>query len=663
MNDKRIIAPTGASGLSRRQFVKGLAVGGVVAGLGLWKKSAWALADAHAGACYAAATGRVPVEDNYHLVLEPGAVNFTGRTAVATTINGSVPGPVLHWREGDTVTLRVTNNLPDRSSMHWHGILVPNSMDGVPGVTYAGIEPGKTFVYRFPVKQSGTYWYHSHSKFQEQTGLTGPLIIKPREPEPFKYDRDYVVMLNDWTDEDPSVVFANLKKMSDYYNYNQRTVGDFFDDIRKHGLEAAIQDRLAWGKMRMSPRDISDVTGFAYTFLINGQPPNGNWTGLFKPGERVRLRFINGSSMTYFDVRIPGLKMTVVAADGNNVKPVSVDEFRIAVSETYDVLVEPEKGAYTIFAEAMDRSGYARATLATQAGMEAPVPPMDPRFERTMLDMGMGHMNMPGMAQGNMNTRGSRGNRTEMGDMQMLGGMKMHEKKKGSHDMSGMKGMAGMPGMSNMNMPETKQTTKMSGMHGFSPVSGQPHQLANMPNTAWPQPGDVHLALGPEVAHIAPNPTERLDKPGDGLNHNGRRVLTYADLVRLDNGPQNAPFYPDHYDAEVVLHCTGNMERYVFGFNGKTYEQSQPVRFPHGQRIRVMLINDTMMEHPIHLHGLWSELDNGHGRLRPLKFTISVKPGEKLYYFVQADALGRWAYHCHLLYHMEAGMFTTAIVA
>jgi CopA family copper-resistance protein len=648
MNDKHIIMPSlDAHGLSRRRFVKGLAVGGVVAGLGL--KPVWALVNTHGNARYTVAADQVPVKNNYHLVLEPSAVNITGQTATATTINGSLPGPVLHWLEGDTVTLKVTNKLPESSSIHWHGILVPNKMDGVPGITYAGIESGETFVYRFPVKQSGTYWYHSHSKFQEQTGLTGPLIIAPRKPEPFRYDRDYVVMLNDWTDTDPEVVFANLKKMSDYYNYNQRTVDDFFDDVRKHGLEAAINDRLAWGRMRMSPRDISDVTGFTYTYLINGQPPNGNWTGLFKPGERVRLRFINGSSMTYFDVRIPGLKMTIVTADGNNVEPVKVDEFRIAVAETYDVIVEPENNdAYTIFAEAMDRSGYARATLATRPGMEAAVPPMDPRFERTMIDMGMGDMNMGGMS--NIKSM-------KMGDKQMLGGMKMHGKKGGSHGMSSMKGM------SNKQTPATHWTTQHSGMKGFTPVAGQPHKLANMPNTAWPQPGNVHLELGPEVAYIAPMPTERLDKPGDGLNHNGRKVLTYADLVRLDKGPQNAPFYPDHYDAEVLLHLTGNMERYIFGFNGKTYEESEPVRFPYGQRIRVTLINDTMMEHPIHLHGLWSELDNGHGRLRPLKQTVSVKPGEKLHYFVQANALGRWAYHCHLLYHMEAGMFTTAIVA
>lgn len=609
---KRIWTPLDTRGLSRRRFVHGLAAGAAVTALAPWFPRS-----AHAAGAPAGTFGIPEMSGTeFDLTIEPSRVNITGQPRVATLVNGLIPGPLLRWREGDTVTLRVRNRLNRSTSIHWHGIRPPTQFDGVPGISFPGIAPGETFVYRFKVEQSGTYWYHSHSGFQEQTGLYGPLIVTPRGEDPVKADRDYVIMLNDWTDEYPDDVYAHLKQMSDYYNYHRRTIGTFIDDVERKGLMATLKDRSAWGMMRMSPRDISDVSGATYTYLINGQPPAANWTGLFKPGEKVRLRFINGSAMTYFDVRIPGLKMTVVQADANNVEPVSVDEFRIGVAETYDVLVEPTDDAYTVFAEAMDRSGYARATLAVRTGLQAPVPPMDPVFNRTMTDMGM----PPGMKMG--------------------GGGKMG-------------GMGGMSGMSDMS--------GMSGMSGMKPMGrARPGKSGE---TAYPQPQDVHLELGPAVVNIAMDPTERLDTPGDGLDHNGRKVLTYADLVRLDVGPQNAPFVTRDPDAEVLLHLTGNMERYIFGFNGLTYDQSQPVRFPHGQRIRVTLINDTMMEHPIHLHGLWSELENHHGRLRPLKHTISVKPGEKLHYYVNADALGRWAYHCHLLYHMEAGMFTSAVVA
>ena len=612
---------------TRRRFVQGLAAGAVVAAFAPW------LAGAEETT---ARRGRYGVPElsgtEFDLAIEPTAVNITGTPTIATLVNGLLPGPLLRWREGDTVTMRVTNRLNTSTSIHWHGILVPNQMDGVPGITFPGIAPGETFVYRFPVRQSGTFWYHSHTRFQEQTGLAGPLVIEPRQPDPVHADRDYVVMLNDWTDEDPEAVYYHLKATDGYYNYHKRTIGDFFHDTSAKGLAATLKNRWAWGMMRMSPRDISDVsgrqTGGTYTYLINGQPPAANWTGLFKRGERLRLRFINGSAMTYFDVRIPGLKMTVVAADGSNVEPVSVDEFRIGVAETYDVIVEPKDDACTIFAQAMDRSGYTRATLAVREGLTAPVPPMDPIYSRTMIDMGMAMSSMSGMK-----------------------------------DMKGMD-MAGMPGMKMSGAP-----SEMSGMGGMGnmkhmrPKIPQPATANASGQIAYPQPQDVHLRLGPAVVNLAQHPTERLDRPGDGLNDNGRRVLCYADLVRLAEGPQNIPFNESDPDAGVLLHLTGNMDRYIFGFNVQTYDQSQPVRYPYGQRIWVTLINDTMMEHPIHLHGLFTELDSRPDRLRPLKHTVSVKPGEKVHYYVTANERGRWAYHCHLLYHMEAGMFTSAVVA
>ncbi|MDE2051609.1 MAG: copper resistance system multicopper oxidase [Gammaproteobacteria bacterium] len=639
------------SPLTRRRFIEGLAAGTTVASLLPPLSASPARAAGHARSHgLPELTGT-----RFDLSVEPTRVNVTGNPRTATLVNGLMPGPILRWREGDTVTLRVTNRLRVQTSIHWHGIYVPAGMDGVPGISFRGIDPGETFVYRIPVRQSGTYWYHSHSGFQEQTLLSGPLIIAARDSDPIGADREYVIFLSDWTDEDPETVYYHLKTSNGYYNHHRLTAADFVHDSRAKGLLATLRDRFEWSTMRMDPRDILDVTGRmtggTYTYLVNGQAPAANWTGLFRRGERVRLRFINGSSMTYFDVRIPGLGMTVVAADGSNVEPVTVDEFRIAVAETYDVVVTPNEDVYTIFAQAMDRSGYARATLAVREGLTASVPPMDPIFSRTMTDMGM---SMPGMESG----------------PRKMPGMSMPNEQ--GDDMPGMD-MSGMD-MSGMNMQGKhtsgrKMPAMQHGMSGMSDSSGAaPKARAHArPNAsgqvAYPQPQEVRLALGPEVVSIAKNPTGRLDTPGDGLDGNGRRVLVYNDLVRLDGGPQNTPFVTRDPDAEVLLHLTGNMERFIFGFNGLTYDQSEPVRFPHGQRILVTLINDTMMEHPIHLHGMLTELENQKGKLRPLKHTVNVKPAEKLQYYVNATELGRWAYHCHLIYHMDAGMFTSAVVA
>ncbi|HEX6549923.1 MAG TPA: copper resistance system multicopper oxidase [Gammaproteobacteria bacterium] len=569
---------------SRRTFVQGAALGGALFGLGLWQRPAWSASGSNPHEL-AALTGT-----EFDLNIGALPVNFTGRNRIATAVNGSVPAPALHWREGDTITLRVHNQLPVPSSIHWHGILLPSGMDGVPGISFPGIAPGETFTYRFKVKQSGTYWYHSHSGFQEQTGLYGPLVIHPREADPVRCDRDYVVMLSDWSDESPDAIFAHLKQESDYYNFQQRTVPDFFKEAARKGFWNALDERLMWGKMRMSPTDIADVTGYTYTYLMNGNPPAANWTAGFKPGERVRLRFINGSSMTYFDVRIPGLKLTVVQADGQNIEPVTVDEFRIAVAETYDVIVEPlADQAYCIFAQAMDRSGYARGTLTPRAGLTVPVPAMDPRPLLGMADMGM---SMPDMH--------------------------------GEHTMS----MADMPGMD------------MSS-HAMSAVPVQ----------------EQAISVGPGVTDVVKNPVQRLDDPGVGLRGNGRRVLTYADLQAL------TPFYDQREpDRELVIHLTGNMQRYIWSFDGTKYSDAHPIHFKYGERLRIKLVNDTMMNHPIHLHGMWSQLENGDGKLRPRKHTVNVQPGTYLTYQVTADARGGWAYHCHLLYHMQAGMFREVIV-
>ncbi|WP_422776286.1 copper resistance system multicopper oxidase [Pseudomonas mediterranea] len=609
---------------SRRTFVKGLTAGGILGGLGLWRAPVWAMT----------APGQPTVLSgtDFDLFIGESPVNFTGHPRIAQTINGGIPGPLLRWREGDTVTLRVRNRLKDTTSIHWHGILLPANMDGVPGLSFKGIEPDGQYVYQFKVRQNGTYWYHSHSGFQEQSGVYGPLVIDAREPEPFQYERDYVVMLTDWTDEDPADVIRKLKKQSDYYNYNKRTVGDFIDDVASKGWGAAVADRKMWAEMKMNPTDLADVSGATYTYLMNGQAPDMNWTGLFKPDERIRLRFINGSSMTYFDVRIPGLKMTVVASDGQYVNPVAVDEFRIAVAETYDVIIEPTEQAYTLFAQSMDRTGYARGTLATRAGLSAPVPPLDPRPLVTMDDMGMGGMDHGGMAgMGDMSGM-------DHGSMQGMDHSKMPAMDHGA--MQDMQGMDGMQGMDQSEMSTMDQGDMPMMDHGAMPGMG------NMPS--HPASEQNNPLVDMQAMSVKP----KLDDPGMGLRNNGRKVLTYADLRST---------FPDPDGREpgrtIELHLTGHMEKFVWSFNGVKFSDAEPLLFKYGERLRIVLINDTMMTHPIHLHGMWSDLEDENGQFMVRKHTLDVPPGSRRSYRVTADALGRWAYHCHLLFHMEMGMF------
>ncbi|MBP0944048.1 copper resistance system multicopper oxidase [Pseudomonas alliivorans] len=579
-------------GTSRRTFVKGLTAGGLLSGLGLWRSPVWA-APRPGESLELSGT-------EFDLFIGETPVNLTGSPRTAMTVNGGLPGPLLRWREGDTVTLRVKNRLKDITSIHWHGIILPANMDGVPGLSFDGIAPDGMYVYRFKVRQNGTYWYHSHSGFQEQSGVYGPLIIDAREPEPFSYEREHVVMLTDWTDEDPTRLMKKLKKQSDYYNQNKRTVGDFIKDVSDKGWSKTVADRAMWAQMQMDPTDLADVSGATYTYLMNGQAPDMNWTGLFKPGERIRLRFINGSSMTYFDVRIPGLKMTVVASDGLHVKPVSVDEFRIAVAETFDVIVEPADGAYTVFAQSMDRTGYARGTLASRPGMKADVPSLDPRPLLSMDDIGMAGMDHGAMSHGSTNQDSMQGmDHSQMG-----------------HDMQGM------------------DHTTMS----VNTSQSQSHPDSETDN--------------PLVDMQAMSTSSRLDDPGIGLRNNGRRVLTYADLhSTFDDLDGREP------SRTIELHLTGHMEKFAWSFDGIKFSDAEPLKLKYGERVRVVLVNDTMMTHPIHLHGMWSDLEDENGRFKVRKHTIDMPPGSKRSYRVTADALGRWAYHCHMLYHMEMGMF------
>ncbi len=568
--------------LTRRRFVQGLAAGGVVVGISPLLRPAWASAATMVG------TAPVLKGTEFDLTIAETPVNFTGAVRMATTINGTLPGPTLRWRQGDTVTIRVTNRLAEQTSIHWHGIILPYEMDGVPGISFRGIAPGETFTYQFKVQQSGSYWYHSHSGMQEQTGMYGSIVIDPAGSDPQQFDREYSIMLSDWSDDKPSTILRKLKTQGDYFNFNQPTAMQFFQDVSAYGWAAALDKRRMWNQMRMSPTDLADISGHTYTYLMNGATPAGNWTGLFRAGERVRLRFANGGAATFFDVRIPGLPMTVVQTDGVDVEPVTVDEFRIGAGETYDVIVTPRDEAYTIFAQSMDRSGYARGTLAVRAGLEAGVPPMDPPEWLTMGDMmgAMDHAAMPSMNHGGHGDHGD----------QML---------------------------------EEAQ----------SPVR------------------HAKTEYGPSVDMRVDTPRMNLDDPGVGLRNNGRRVLTYADLRTL-GGP------PDRRGAEreIELHLTGNMERYTWSIDGVEFGKSKPIHFRRDERLRVILHNDTMMTHPMHLHGMWSDLESPDGEIQVRKHTINVQPAQRVSFLVTADAPGRWAFHCHLLYHMDAGMFRQVVV-
>ena len=593
---------------SRRTFIKGLTVTGVTSSLGVWSFNA-------------RSNLNLPLPQTlrgtrFDLTISETPVNITGSNRQAKTINGGLPGPTLRWREGDKVTLRVKNKLDEHTSIHWHGIILPANMDGVPGLSFAGIEPDETYVYTFQVNQNGTYWYHSHSGLQEQEGVYGAIIIDAREPEPFKYDREHVVMLTDWTDENPQRLLSKLKKQSDYYNVNKPTVGSFFRDVNTKGLSATIADRKMWAEMKMNPTDLADVSGYTYTYLMNGQAPLMNWTGLFTRGEKVRLRFINGSAMTYFDVRIPGLKMIIVAADGQYVEPVTVDEFRIAVAETYDVIVEPTEDACTIFAQSMDRTGYARGTLAIREGLSARIPPLDPRPVLTMDDMGMG-----GMDHG-------------------MSGM----------DHSTMAGMAEGDQMMSMDGADMAQPEVSSSPMDHSNMAGMDHsQMAGMPGMqSHPASEDNNPLVDMQAMSVSP----KLSDPGLGLRNNGRKVLTYADLKSTFEDPDGR-----EPTRTIELHLTGHMEKFAWSFNGIKFSDAGPLLLQYGERIRIVLVNDTMMTHPIHLHGMWSDLEDETGNFLVRKHTIDMPPGTKRSYRVTADALGRWAYHCHLLYHMEMGMF------
>ncbi len=582
--------------MHRRHFLTALSAGitslGISASIPAWARSA---DQGNFG---------IPELSGTEFNLEVGTfpVKINGRRGTGLGINGNIPSPLIRFREGDEVTINVKNTLKSDTSIHWHGLLVPFEMDGVPGVTFPGIKPGETFTYKYSVPQYGTYWYHSHSGLQEPMGMYGPMIIDPKGADPIKADRDYIIVISDWTFTHPMRLFQKLKSQAHSFNFQQRTFPDFLRDVKKRGFRATVKERAMWNQMRMTPTDISDITGETYTYLINGRGTKDNWNCVFNPGERIRLRIINAASMSFFNIRIPGLPMTVVACDGLPVKPVETDEFQMAVAETYDVIIEPKQaGAYAFVAESIDRAGQVVATIGSEPGMRAEIPKLRPKPLLTMKDMGMDHGDMD---HGSM----------DHGDMDM-----------GGHDMKNMN----HSGMDHGDMDHGK-----------------------MQASAWPVL-EKKIKRGPGVANIAMNPVSRLHEPGIGLDNVGHRTLAYTDLRALHKNPDTRP-----PEREIILHLTSNMERYMWSFNGVSFTHiKDSIKFYEGERVRVTLINNTMMPHPIHLHGMFFDVVNGAGDYKPRKHTITVKPGEKLSFDVTAEHVGDWAFHCHLFFHMLAGMF------
>ena len=591
--------------MSRRRFIGSTASAAAAGYLSLLRPG-WASNGAKGDIAPAGQVGELRATDpgGIDLYLEHRELLIGGRPGTTIAINGSIPGPVIRMAEGGDALIRVHNRLPESTSIHWHGILLPFDMDGVPGISFPGIPAGETFTYRYPVRQNGTYWYHSHSGLQEQLGHYGQLILEPAGTDPVDYDVEHSVVLSDWTFEDPDRVLWKLKTMEGYYNFQRPTLANIDDQMRATGMSLGevLKKRLAWDRMRMDPTDIADITGATYTYLMNGRAAHENPTFLARPGQRVRFRIANASTMTFYDIRFAGLPMTVVQADGQNIQPVETDELRIAVAETYDVIVTlPDEGAYTLFAETMDRSGYARGTLTSREGESAPVPAQRRRPMLTMADMGM-----------------------------MMGGME------------GMDGMDHMSGMT-----KDAHVDRHPIRPGELPTENLPDRIRHGP-----------AGHGPASITMAQTAYRRLDYPGVGLGEDGWRVLTYGQLRALER-----PYGRRPPSRQFDLHLTGNMHKYIWGFDGRKWSESDMILFQYGERLRINMINDTMMSHPIHLHGMWMDLYAG-GTLEdnPRKHTVIVQPAELLTVDITADAPGQWAFHCHLLYHMEAGMFRTVAV-
>ena len=639
--------------LTRRDLIRGASLAG--GGLAV---SAWMPAWAQPVSSGIATTLPVVSGGDIALKIARQTMTIDGRKMRAIGVNGTVPAPLIRLREGQTVRLHVTNDLDEDSSIHWHGLLVPPQFDGVPGVSFPGIRARSTFVYEFPIVQNGTYWYHSHSGLQEQLGHYGPIVIDPAGVDPVQYDREHVIVLADHSAISPEAIFRAMKVDPGHFNFQRQTLAGLLSK-----RDQTLKDRLDWGKMRMDPTDISDATGSAYTYIVNGYGPRDNWTALFTPGERIRLRFINASAMTTFNVRIPGLPLTIVQADGQNVRPVLVDEFQIGVAETYDVIVTPlDDRAYTMVGEAIDRSGMARATLAPRAGMAAEVPPLRERPLATMKDMGMDMSSMPGMEGMDTSSGGMSPMRGVDPTAEQNPSAKLMTAGAGAMAMGAGPGGTAMAGMDHSNMAGmAADGGAMAGMD-HSAMAGQPGMDMGAMEMSPMNMRDFskvpQVKKSPGVQTISPMPMDRTGDPGQGLENVGHKVLVYRDLMALERNPDvRAP------GRSLDIHLTGNMERFMWSFDGrKMSDVHEPIPFTEGERVRINLINDSMMGHPIHIHGHFFELVTGHGDHAPRKHTVIVQPGGKVTWDFTADAVGDWAFHCHLLYHMHAGMMRVVSV-
>lgn len=646
-----------------------------------------------AGATLALSAATAANAETYNITVDKIRLDTGDFRRSGVGYNKSQTPTVLRFKEGEEVTINVTNNLREETSIHWHGLILPFDQDGVPGISFDGIKPGETFTYKFPIEQAGTYWFHSHSGFQEPDGAYGAIVIEPKGGEPVRANRDYVVQLTDTHPHRGKRIMRNLKMSADYYNRSQRTAQDLIRDSGNMGLKAALEDRKMWGRMRMMPTDVEDVQGF--TPMINGESSAQNWTGLFKPGEKVRLRLINSSAMAYFDIRIPGLKMTVVQADGNDVKPVTVDELRIAVAETFDVIVQPrENRAYSILAESMGRTAMVRGTLAPREGMAGPIPEMRPKPRLTMADMSgmMGHMGMEGHVMQNAAAT------SHDISSSLQTGHSQHAKKQAAdpspsqemdhsqHQMHGTTDDGGTVGMdhSQHNLATDADAKPMAGMdHGGHNMAAPAEQkpMAKMDHSQH-QAGGAHAAKGDAKPGMSHAGHQMSDDAMAGMNHGGHQMsggaqegfyaagsgLTPAaanggKFLSYDDLSARKPLYKDRpATREIELRLTGNMERYIWSINGKKLSEAEPLRLKYGERVRFKFVNETMMSHPMHLHGMWSILDTGKGRRDPVKHTISVAPGTTVYTETEVDVTGQWAFHCHLSYHADAGMFRKVII-
>ena len=520
-----------------------------------------------------------PVE--YDLYVRNAPVNFTGVTRPAMTINGSIPGPTLHFTEGDTAVIRVHNLMDTETSFHWHGLLVPNDQDGVPYLTSAPVKPHTTHTYTFPIIQNGTYWYHSHSGLQEQSGLYGAFVVRKRPGDPARRAEDalpeYTLVLSDWTNENPNEVNRKLHTGSDWFSIRKGSVQSYWEALRAGYLGTKLTSE--W--KRMNAMDVSDV--FYNRFLLNGTPQAT--MPRLKGGDRIRLRIVNGASSTYFWLRYAGGKIRVVASDGKDVVPVDVDRMIIAVSETYDVILTvPESGkSFEFQATAEDTTG--SSSLWLGHGEKQPLRP----FPKLNYFKKMKEMN---------------------GMMTMGGNMKMMKMNSGPmprqmhhHGMSGS-----MPASHSGNM----------GMMGMK--SGSPH-------------GGGYGSM---------------QEDGEGT------TLTY-DMLKSPsrtNLPSGVPV------KELHFMLTGNMNRYVWSMNGKTLSETDRIMIKEGENVRIILTNNTMMRHPMHLHGHFFRLVNRHGDFSPLKFTVDIQPmATQVIEFNAAEKTrGNWFFHCHILYHMMSGM-------